>query len=78
MKEIIKSTIVDLGVPANIRGCEYLADAVVMALEDKELVEILTGRLYPRVAEKYGVTLGRVERSVCHAVQVARAIRSGS
>lgn len=78
MKEALSSIIAGLGIPANIRGGEYLADAVEMALEDKELIEALTGRLYPKVAEKHGVTPGRVERSVRHAVQVARAIRSES
>lgn len=74
MKETVKTMIANLGVPANIRGCEYLADAIVMALEDKELIETLSGRMYPKVAEKHGVTAARVERSVRHAVQVAKAL----
>jgi len=60
-----------IGVPAHIKGYQYLRDAILMAIEDGEIINAVTKRLYPSVAEKHGTTPSRVERAIRHAIEVA-------
>lgn len=60
-----------IGVPAHIKGYQYLRDAILMAIEDEEIINAITKRLYPSVAKKHDTTSSRVERAIRHAIEVA-------
>lgn len=60
-----------IGVPAHIKGYQYLRDAILMAIEDDSIINAITKRLYPTVAKKHGTTSSRVERAIRHAIEVA-------
>jgi two-component system response regulator (stage 0 sporulation protein A) len=60
-----------IGVPAHIKGYQYLRDAILMAIEDDRIINAVTKRLYPAVAKRHGTTSSRVERAIRHAIEVA-------
>ena len=60
-----------IGVPAHIKGYHYLRDAIMMAVEDMDVLNAITKILYPTVAKKYQTTSSRVERAIRHAIEVA-------
>lgn len=60
-----------IGVPAHIKGYQYLRDSIMLAIEDEEIINAVTKRLYPAVAKKHGTTSSRVERAIRHAIEVA-------
>ena len=60
-----------IGVPAHIKGDQYLRDSILMAIEDEEIINSITKRLYPAVAKKHATTSSRVERAIRHAIEVA-------
>ena len=60
-----------IGVPAHIKGYQYLRTAILMAVEDAEIINYVTKMLYPTVAKKYQTTSSRVERAIRHAIEVA-------
>lgn len=60
-----------IGVPAHIKGYQYLRDAILMAIEDEDIINAVTKRLYPAVAKKHATTSSRVERAIRHAIEVA-------
>lgn len=60
-----------IGVPAHIKGYQYLRRAIMMVIEDEDLINLVTKRLYPAVAQTYGTTASRVERAIRHAIEVA-------
>ncbi len=60
-----------IGVPAHIKGYQYLRTAILMSIEDSELINSVTKVLYPGVAKKYKTTTSRVERAIRHAIEVA-------
>ena len=60
-----------IGVPAHIKGYQYLRDAILMAIEDDSIINAVTKRLYPAVAKRHGTTSSRVERAIRHAIEVA-------
>ncbi len=60
-----------IGVPAHIKGYQYLRDAILMAIEDESIINAVTKRLYPAVAKKHMTTSSRVERAIRHAIEVA-------
>lgn len=60
-----------IGVPAHIKGYQYLRDAILMAIEDDDIINAVTKRLYPAVAKKHNTTSSRVERAIRHAIEVA-------
>ncbi len=61
----------EIGIPAHIKGYHYLRDAIIMAVEDMEVLNAITKILYPTVAKKYQTTSSRVERAIRHAIEVA-------
>lgn len=67
----VTSILHEIGVPAHIRGYLYLRDAIVMVVRQFELLGAITKELYPAIAERYGTTPSRVERSIRHAIEVA-------
>jgi two-component system response regulator (stage 0 sporulation protein A) len=60
-----------IGVPAHIKGYQYLRSAILMTIEDNEIINSVTKVLYPSVAKKFGTTTSRVERAIRHAIEVA-------
>ena len=61
----------DAGMPANISGYQYLREAIMMAVEDIDMLGSITKILYPTIAKKYQTTASRVERAIRHAIEVA-------
>jgi len=60
-----------IGVPAHIKGYQYLRTAIIMTIENNEPINAVTKVLYPTVAKKYQTTSSRVERAIRHAIEVA-------
>ena len=60
-----------IGVPAHIKGYQYLREAIVLSINDREMMSSVTKVLYPTVAKMYSTTASRVERAIRHAIEVA-------
>ncbi len=60
-----------IGVPAHIKGYQYLRSAIIMTMHNTDLINSITKQLYPGVAKQYGTTSSRVERAIRHAIEVA-------
>lgn len=61
----------EIGVPAHIKGYQYLREAIMMCVRDMEMLNSITKLLYPTIAERYQTTPSRVERAIRHAIEVA-------
>ena len=61
----------EIGIPAHIKGYHYLRDAIMMAVEDMDVLNAVTKVLYPTVAKRHQTTASRVERAIRHAIEVA-------
>lgn len=61
----------EIGVPAHIKGYNYLRDSIMMSIETPAIINAVTKKLYPAVAQKYQTTSSRVERAIRHAIEVA-------
>lgn len=61
----------EIGVPAHIKGYQYLRDAIIMSVNDTEMLNSITKILYPSIAKKHKTTPSRVERAIRHAIEVA-------
>jgi two-component system response regulator (stage 0 sporulation protein A) len=61
----------EIGVPAHIKGYQYLRDAIMLSVEDGEMLNSITKVLYPTIATKFQTTSSRVERAIRHAIEVA-------
>ena len=70
-EQYITEIMLNLGVPAHLRGYRYLREAVLMSAEDMELVGSVTKLLYPEVARKFKVTDQKVERGIRNAIEVS-------
>ena len=60
-----------IGVPAHIKGYQFLRDAILMTMENQDYINSVTKRLYPEIAKRNGTTASRVERAIRHAIEVA-------
>ena len=67
----VTNIIHEIGVPAHIKGYQYLRDAIMMSVDDKEMLNSITKILYPSIAKQHGTTPSRVERAIRHAIEVA-------
>jgi len=61
----------EIGVPAHIRGYNYMREAIIMAINDIDVLNYITKELYPSIAKKCNTTPSRVERAIRHAIEVA-------
>lgn len=61
----------DVGVPAHIKGYQYIREAILLAVENEDIINSITKTLYPTLAGKFGTTPSRVERAIRHAIEVA-------
>ena len=71
MEAQVTKIIHQIGVPAHIKGYQYLRTAILMTIEDNDIINAVTKVLYPTVAKKYQTTTSRVERAIRHAIEVA-------
>ena len=71
LKRDVTDMIHEIGVPAHIKGYQYLREAIMMSVEDSEMLGSITKVLYPTIARKYQTTSSRVERAIRHAIEVA-------
>lgn len=67
----VTNIIHEIGVPAHIKGYQYLRDAIMMSVDDGEMLNSITKMLYPSIAKKHKTTPSRVERAIRHAIEVA-------
>lgn len=67
----VTAIIHEIGVPAHIKGYQYLREAIMIAVENMDVINAVTKVLYPEVAKRYGTTASRVERAIRHAIEVA-------
>ncbi len=71
MEAQVTKIIHQIGVPAHIKGYQYLRYAILLTIDDNEVINSVTKVLYPSVAKKYQTTTSRVERAIRHAIEVA-------
>jgi len=67
----VTTTMHQIGVPAHVKGYQYIRDAILMVVEDVSLLGAVTKELYPGIARKYGTAPNRVERGIRHAIELA-------
>lgn len=67
----VTSVMHEIGVPAHIKGYQYLRDAIMMVVKDLDIINSITKQLYPTIAREYNTTPSRVERAIRHAIEVA-------
>ena len=67
----VTAIIHEIGVPAHIKGYQYLREAIMIAVEDMDVINAVTKVLYPEVAKRFATTPSRVERAIRHAIEVA-------
>ncbi len=61
----------EIGVPAHIRGYNYIREAILISVDNIDILHYVTKELYPEIAKRYGTTASRVERAIRHAIEVA-------
>ena len=71
METQVTKIIHQIGVPAHIKGYQYLRTAILMTIADNDMINSVTKSLYPSVAKQYATTTSRVERAIRHAIEVA-------
>lgn len=71
IESMVTSIIHEIGVPAHIKGYQYLREAIIIAVNDMDVINAITKVLYPQVAKTFQTTPSRVERAIRHAIEVA-------
>lgn len=71
MEVRVTNIIHDVGVPAHIKGYQYIREAIILAVKDEEIINAITKTLYPSLATMFNTTPSRVERAIRHAIEVA-------
>ena len=71
IEAMVTSMIHEIGVPAHIKGYQYLREAIIIAVGDMDVINAITKVLYPQVAKTFATTPSRVERAIRHAIEVA-------
>ena len=69
--ERVANLFLSIGIPAHIKGYQYLREAVRMVIEDRDVINRITKELYPGIAQRYGTSASKVERAMRHAIEVA-------
>ena len=67
----VTKVIHEVGIPAYIKGYQYIRESIMMSINDMEVINAVTKTLYPTIAQKYSTTSSRVERAIRHAIEVA-------
>ena len=71
VETLVTTVIHEIGVPAHIKGYQYLRECIIVAIDNMEVLNGVTKVLYPQVAKKYHTTASRVERAIRHAIESA-------
>ena len=71
LEALVTNIIHEVGVPAHIKGYQYLREAIIMVVNDIDVINQITKSLYPKIAMKFNTTPSRVERAIRHAIEVA-------
>ncbi len=71
LESVVTEIIHEIGVPAHIKGYQYLREAIILTINDMDVINAVTKVLYPEVARKFNTTPSRVERAIRHAIEVA-------
>ena len=71
LEKDVTDMIHEIGVPAHIKGYQYLREAIMMSVEDPAMISSITKILYPTIAKRFQTTPSRVERAIRHAIEVA-------
>lgn len=71
LEQDVTDMIHEIGVPAHIKGYQYLREAIMMSVEDQSMISSITKILYPTIAKRFQTTPSRVERAIRHAIEVA-------
>ena len=71
LESLVTDMIHEIGIPAHIKGYQYLRDAIIMSVNDIEMLNSITKILYPTIAKTFQTTSSRVERAIRHAIEVA-------
>lgn len=71
LETVVTDFMHELGLPAHIKGYQYIRTAIMMVVNDMDLLNYITKQLYPDIAKKYGSTSSRVERAIRHSIEVA-------
>ena len=71
MEEKITNIFITVGIPAHIKGYQFLREAIKLAIANPEIINSITKRLYPTIAQKYSTSASKVERAIRHAIEVA-------
>ena len=71
LEEKISNIFITVGIPAHIKGYQFLREAIKLAIENPEIINSITKKLYPTIAEHFGTSASKVERAIRHAIEVA-------
>ena len=71
LESVVTDIIHEIGVPAHIKGYQYLREAIILTIKDMDMINAVTKVLYPEVARRFSTTPSRVERAIRHAIEVA-------
>ncbi len=71
LEAVVTDIIHEIGVPAHIKGYQYLREAIILTIKDMDVINAVTKVLYPEVAKRFATTPSRVERAIRHAIEVA-------
>ena len=71
LDEKITNIFITVGIPAHIKGYQFLREAIKMAIDSQEIINSITKKLYPSIADKFETSASKVERAIRHAIEVA-------
>lgn len=71
VEEKITNIFITVGIPAHIKGYQFLREAIKLAIVNPEIINSITKKLYPTIAEKFSTSASKVERAIRHAIEVA-------
>jgi len=71
LEEKITNIFITVGIPAHIKGYQFLREAIKMAIDNPDIINSITKKLYPQIAEKFETSASKVERAIRHAIEVA-------
>ena len=71
LEMMVTAIIHEIGVPAHIKGYQYLREGIILTVRNMEVINAVTKVLYPEIAKRFGTTPSRVERAIRHAIEVA-------
>lgn len=71
LEEKITNIFITVGIPAHIKGYQYLREAIKMSIDNPEVINSITKKLYPSIAERFETSASKVERAIRHAIEVA-------